>query len=154
VTASIRMTVYVDDWRQLATVGPVTGRWSHLTADSTEELHLFAERLGLPRRAFQGHRSDPRRDHYDVTEEYRRRAVEMGAVPVTWREAARMRRLARSGSKDGMDADIREASTSSECLDLQQSAQRDDFGTCALNEVHGSLCGSSGRDDIVDDENA
>ncbi len=87
------MTVYVDDWRQLATVGPITARWSHLTAESTEELHRFARRMGLRPELFQPHRHDPRRDHYDVTEAGRRRAIALGAEPVTWREAARLRRL-------------------------------------------------------------
>jgi hypothetical protein len=90
------MAVYVDDWRQSATVGPVTGRWSHLTADSTEELHRFAQALGLRRAWFQGHPHDALRDHYDVTDQLRDEAIALGAVPVTWRQAARARRLRRS----------------------------------------------------------
>ncbi|HVC71869.1 MAG TPA: DUF4031 domain-containing protein [Acidimicrobiales bacterium] len=90
------MTVYVDDWRQPATVGPVTARWSHLTADSTEELHAFAEALGMRRAWFQGHQHDPLRDHYDITDRLRDEAVARGAVAVTWRQAARDRRLRRS----------------------------------------------------------
>jgi hypothetical protein len=60
---------------------PWRGRlWAHLTSDqSYEELHLFAGRLGVPRRAFQG-------DHYDVPSEYRLRAIELGARAVTSRE--------------------------------------------------------------------
>jgi len=86
------VSVYVDDWRQLATVGDITSRWSHMTADSTEELHAFAERLGLPRRAFQQKRSNPVYDHYDLTEELREKAISIGVVAVSWREAARLRR--------------------------------------------------------------
>jgi len=89
------VTVYVDDWRQLATVGPVTARWSHLTADTTEELHCFAAELGMRRSWFQGHPHDPLRDHYDVTDRLRDEAVARGAVAVTWRQAARARRLRR-----------------------------------------------------------
>jgi hypothetical protein len=89
------VTVYVDDWRQQATVGPVTGRWSHLTADSDDELHRFAGRLGLRREWFQDHHRDPTRHHYDVTEPTRLRAIEAGAQAVTWRQAARDRRLRR-----------------------------------------------------------
>ncbi len=95
------MAVYVDDWRQKATLGPVEGRWSHLLADSEEELHQFADRLGLRRAWFQRHRRHPALNHYDVTEETRERAVALGAVPLTWREAARMlraRRLAEPAS--------------------------------------------------------
>lgn len=84
------MTVYVDDVRIPARVGRVTGRWSHLTADTTEELHEFAARLGLRRHWFQDH-PDPRRRHYDVTDSKRRHAIALGAVPENWRDAARRR---------------------------------------------------------------
>jgi hypothetical protein len=89
------MAVYVDDWRQPATVGPVTARWSHLTADTTEELHLFAAGLGLRRSWFQAHSHDPLRHHYDVTDRLRDEAIMRGAVAVTWRQAARVRRQRR-----------------------------------------------------------
>lgn len=87
--------MYVDDWRQPATVGPVTARWSHLTADTTEELHRFAAGLGLRRAWFQEHAHDPLRHHYDVTEALRHEAIDRGAVAVTWRQAARVRRQRR-----------------------------------------------------------
>jgi hypothetical protein len=86
------MTVYVDDWRQLATVRGITSRWSHLTADTADELHVFAEGLGLPRRAFQSKPGKPMFDHYDLTEELRQKAIALGATALTWREAARLRR--------------------------------------------------------------
>lgn len=55
-------------------------RWGHLVSDtSLEELHAFAARLGLPHRSFDS-------DHYDVPAEIRRRAIELGAEPVTSRE--------------------------------------------------------------------
>ena len=64
-------------------------RWAHLVSDeSYDELHAMAAQLGIPRRAFQG-------DHYDVPTEYRERAIELGAVPVTSREL--IRRLIDSG---------------------------------------------------------
>lgn len=87
------MTVYVDDWRQKATVGRHTSRWSHLFSDaSDEELHAFAERIGLKRSYFQK-AGDPiqLRRHYDVTESKRRAAVAAGATEITWRDAGRMR---------------------------------------------------------------
>lgn len=67
------MTVYVDneriEWR---------GRlWCHLVADSLDELHAFAGRLGLRRSWFQEAASYP---HYDVTTEVRERALRIGAV--------------------------------------------------------------------------
>ena len=62
-------------------IWPFRGRlWAHLVSDeSYEELHDFAARLGIPRRAFQG-------DHYDIPEPLREQAIELGARPVTGRE--------------------------------------------------------------------
>ena len=70
------MSVYVDDavtlWRGR--------RWAHLMADTLDELHAMAERLGVPRRAFQDKRSGA---HYDLTEELRGQAVRLGAVAIS-----------------------------------------------------------------------
>jgi hypothetical protein len=64
-------------------------RWAHLVSDeSYDELHAMAAALGIERRWFQG-------DHYDVPEDYRDRAIELGAVPVSSREL--IRRLLDSG---------------------------------------------------------
>ena len=78
------MTVLVD-----AAIWPFEGRrWAHLVSDASfEELHEFAERLGIPRRAFQG-------DHYDVPTEYRERAIDLGAQPGASRELVRRLRAA------------------------------------------------------------
>jgi hypothetical protein len=85
------VAVYVDDSRI-----PWRGHeWSHLTADSTEELHAFAERLGLDRWLFHQQHGRPWKDHYDVPEAKRRQAVGHGARPVTRREAAEMLREKR-----------------------------------------------------------
>lgn len=79
------MTVYVDSaiflWR---------GRhWAHLMADDLEELHAFAARLGLPRRAFQDRRSGA---HYDVDSDTRAQALRLGAVALSrLHDRARMR---------------------------------------------------------------
>ncbi len=63
-------------------------RWAHLVSDeSYEELHAFAERLGIPRRAFQG-------DHYDVPRHVRDEAIVLGATPVDARELVRRLRAA------------------------------------------------------------
>ena len=70
------MTVYVDDavtlWRGQ--------RWAHLMADTLDELHALAQRLGLPRRAFQDKTSGA---HYDVTAELRDVAIVLGALPIS-----------------------------------------------------------------------
>ena len=70
------MAVYVDDavtlWRG--------ERWAHLMADTLDELHAFAARLGMPRRAFQDKTSGA---HYDVTAQLRERAIALGAVVIS-----------------------------------------------------------------------
>lgn len=78
------MTILVD-----RAIWPWRGRkWAHLVSDvSYEELHGFAGRLGIPRRAFQG-------DHYDIPADYRERAIELGAQPVDARELVRRLRAA------------------------------------------------------------
>ena len=78
------MTVLVDP-----AVWPWRGeRWSHLVSDvSYDELHVFADRLGVPRRAFQG-------DHYDIPARLRETAIELGAAPVPARELLRRLRAA------------------------------------------------------------
>ena len=64
-------------------------RWAHLVSDASfDELHAFAERLGLPPRAFH-------RDHYDVPAELRDDAIALGAQPVSSREI--VRRLQAAG---------------------------------------------------------
>jgi hypothetical protein len=63
-------------------------RWCHLVSDtSLDELHEFAGRVGIPRRAFQG-------DHYDVPEERRNGVVAAGAIEVGSRELVRRLRAA------------------------------------------------------------
>ena len=70
------MAVYVDDavtlWRG--------ERWAHLMADTLDELHAFAARLGLPRRAFQDKTSGA---HYDVSVEMREQALQLGAIAIS-----------------------------------------------------------------------
>lgn len=66
------MAVYVDDSR-LAWRGK---SWCHLVADSINELHAFAEQLGLRREWFQDRTMYP---HYDVTVRVKERALALGA---------------------------------------------------------------------------
>jgi len=74
------VTVYIDPptW-------PGHGRlWSHLVSDlSYDELHAFADRMGVPRRAFE-------RDHYDIPQLRYADAVHAGAVEVSSREVVRL----------------------------------------------------------------
>lgn len=90
------MAVYIDDWRQPARLGPVEDRWSHLIADRDEELHEFAARLGMRREWFQHKEHRPHQAHYDVPERARQDALDLGAIPVTWRQLGRMLRQRRT----------------------------------------------------------
>lgn len=89
------MAVYVDDavtlWRG--------ERWAHLMGDTLEELHAFAQQLGLPRRAFQDKTSGA---HYDVTAELRMRALELGAVALSRHtDRARLRAVIATARRQG-----------------------------------------------------
>ena len=101
-TLGAPLTVYVDDWRQRATIRQREDRWSHLLADEPGELHAMAARLGIPERGYQRHRRSPALNHYDLPESLRLRAIELGAVAVTWRELARLtREWRRAGARPG-----------------------------------------------------
>jgi len=76
------MTVYVDDMRLQARVGRINARWSHLFADTPEELASFAGRLGLRPSWLQ--KAGTIMEHYDVTDSVRARAFALGAVPITY----------------------------------------------------------------------
>ncbi|MFJ6570077.1 DUF4031 domain-containing protein [Streptomyces sp. NPDC091292] len=79
------MTVYIDPptWPGHGSL------WSHLVSDASyTELHTFAERLGVPPRAFE-------RDHYDVPSERYGDAVRLGALEIGSKEL--VRRLTEAG---------------------------------------------------------
>lgn len=93
------MTVLVDE-----AMWPWRGeRWAHLASDlDHDELHRFADALGLRRLSFQG-------DHYDVPAPMRARAIELGAQPVGGRELVRRLRAAglrRPGGGARWDRDL------------------------------------------------
>jgi hypothetical protein len=93
------VTVYVDDSLIPAKVGRFTSRWSHLFADTQDELHAFAASIGLKRSWFQPGKAFGGKPshlwHYDVTEPKRQQAIKAGAKSVTWREAAEIMRARR-----------------------------------------------------------
>ena len=79
------MTLWIDPPRW-----PAHGRlWSHLISDtSLAELHDFADRLGIPRRGFEG-------DHYDIPAERYDAVVAAGAREISGREL--LAKLSASG---------------------------------------------------------
>jgi hypothetical protein len=102
------MAVYVDDMRVQATVGRITAHWSHLMADTPEELAAFARKLRLRPEWVQY--PGTWKEHYDVTDTVRARAIELGAVEVGYGSAdqqafarAQMDRVHRL-AEDGPDS--------------------------------------------------
>jgi hypothetical protein len=90
------VSAYVDDAQIPAAVGRLGPRlWSHLTADTVDELHAFAAKLGLKRHWYQERRTVDR-CHYDVTEWQRDRAIKLGAVAETTVEGAKRRIASRT----------------------------------------------------------
>ena len=71
--------IYIDSLKNCT---PKKGwRWSsycHMFADSEEELHEFANKIGMRRIWFQ----DGRLPHYDLTAKRRQLAVRLGAIEV------------------------------------------------------------------------
>lgn len=55
----------------------------HMVADTLDELHAMADRIGIARRWFQNHTGRP---HYDICKAKRALAVEAGAIEVGPRE--------------------------------------------------------------------
>jgi hypothetical protein len=85
------MALYVDDPRH--PLGRM--KMCHMTADSLEELHAAADRLGLKRDWYQGP-PKTERPHYDISLSRRRRAVEeLDAQEVSTREIVTIARRMR-----------------------------------------------------------
>jgi hypothetical protein len=94
------MTVFVDD-AFVADSPNAWGKWTgggHLMADTADELHAFAERIGLRRSWFQSRPGRPERDHYDLTQSMRDAAILAGAVPESIEDGYARRRAAAATS--------------------------------------------------------
>jgi hypothetical protein len=75
------MTVYVD--RASNRFGRMI--MAHMVADTLDELHAMADRLGLKREWFQADASTP---HYDISKTKRALALKFGVVEVNRRQMA------------------------------------------------------------------
>ncbi len=104
------MTAYVDDARIPATVGRTRGRWSHLTADTPDELHALADRIGMRRSWFQPRCKSPSGPtvdgvcahfHYDLVDARRAAAIAAGATPIGIREMGALTSARRAAFRDG-----------------------------------------------------
>jgi hypothetical protein len=95
------MAVYVDPLFKMESksaqahfVGTRTGhQWCHMFADSLEELHAMADKIGLRQAWYQDH---PSVKHYDLVPTKRALAILNGAIEVDRREAVRIWRRNRS----------------------------------------------------------
>jgi hypothetical protein len=100
------MTVYVYHMKHQARIGARTSDpWFDVTADTQDELHDFAARLGIPRQGFQpGELVGPLQVsvtwHYTVTSAERDRAVLLGAQAISSRDVAKIEqpRAAEAGA--------------------------------------------------------
>jgi len=94
------MTVYVDDMYKYPMGQFGRMKMSHMVADTEEELHAMADKLGLARKWYQG-------DHYDVSLGVRYRAISLGAEQVTLRQLGLMMLKRRETGKLGGPFDTR-----------------------------------------------
>lgn len=91
------MSVYVDECIVWPGAKGIFAKGScHLTADTLEELHAFAAKIGMRRSWFQDHKLCP---HYDLTPARRAVAVKLGAIEEGAMEGARRRRAARKAAE-------------------------------------------------------
>lgn len=96
------MTVYVDDMQ--APYGRM--KMCHMVADTDEELHAMADRIGVARRWWQSPACTSG-SHYDIALTKKALALEAGAVSVTQRQLAAMnlRRRITGGLGDPQSAE-------------------------------------------------
>lgn len=85
------MAIYVDQ-------GKIPYRsmlMSHMLADSLDELHAMAGRIGLRREWFQADGTP----HYDLCQAKRRLAIQLGAIEITRRQTVSLIRQLRAARK-------------------------------------------------------
>ena len=77
------MTIYIDETQYDIGLKGLYG-WFHIITDGElEELHEFANKLGLKKSWFQ---NKPKRPHYDAHKTKRDKAIDLGAKEITTME--------------------------------------------------------------------
>jgi hypothetical protein len=77
--------IYVDELRKITPSKAYPFSHScHMIADTSDELHEFAQKLGLMRRW--AHTSNGMIEHYDLTAKKREEAIQQGAIPIANKE--------------------------------------------------------------------
>lgn len=95
------MAVYVDDMR--AKYGRMI--MCHMIADTDDELHLMAARIGIARKWWQSPAATSG-SHYDIALVKRAAAVAAGAVEITWRQCGAMNYRRRITGDLGKPEDV------------------------------------------------
>ena len=103
------MAVYVDETKDYTWIAKARRlrhtHWCHLTADTEEELHAFASRLGLRRSWFQKKGDQDYRWHYDIVPTKRAQAVKLGAQEVDRRFIGQLM-IRRQRERDGEVSEV------------------------------------------------
>jgi hypothetical protein len=94
------VTCYVDASRSYPDAGLRFTEFCHLLADTQDELHEIAGRVGVPRRLFQDH---PWRWHYDLPAHLRPDAIRFGARELTMHEVGALLKSRRAASAPRTD---------------------------------------------------
>lgn len=100
------MAVYVDDMS--ASYGRM--KMCHMLADTDEELHAMADRIGVARRWWQSP-AKTSGSHYDIALSKRALAIKHGAIEITLRQAASMNFRRRVTGELGQPGDAVEWAT-------------------------------------------
>ncbi len=83
------MTVYVDDMHRFPIGKYRRMKMSHMIADTDQELHDMADRIGVDRRWWQSPEATSG-SHYDIALTKRELAIDAGAVEITMRQLGAM----------------------------------------------------------------
>ena len=88
------MSVYVDDMQAEYYSHRLHRKliMCHMLADTDEELRAMADKIGIAQRWHQG-------DHFDICKSMRDKAVKLGAIEITMRQAAEIRRRNKNATK-------------------------------------------------------
>ena len=95
--------VYVDDMR--ANYGRLI--LCHMLADSDQELHEMADKIGVARKWWQSPEKTSG-SHYDIALSKKAKAIDLGAVEITWRQAGAMNSRRRVTGELGKPEDAEE----------------------------------------------
>lgn len=97
------MTVFVDDMR--ANYGRLI--LCHMLADSDQELHEMADKIGVNRKWWQSPEKTSG-SHYDIALSKKALAIQYGAIEITWRQAGAMNSRRRVTGELGKPEDAEE----------------------------------------------